>query len=89
MIVILLQLLLRQAENSGCAIVYGTTYHNTFESAHKCYIHSALLCGLQLGEFIEKTPALPSLPDGFVCDSGKTIVDGNEQRAICHMPSVH
>jgi len=74
--------------------VYGTTYHNTFESAHKCYvcdgnIHSALLqCGLQLGKFIEKTPALPSLPDGFVCDSGKTIdlgdVDGNEQRAICH-----
>ena len=35
-----------------------------------------------------KVPALPDVPDGFVCDSGNTIdfgdVDGNEQRAICH-----
>ena len=35
-----------------------------------------------------KFPALPDVPDGFVCDSGNTIdfgdVDGNEQRAICH-----
>ena len=65
-----------QAENSGCAagLLCTALPHNTFESGHKCYacdgkIHSALLCGLQLSEFI-------------LIDFGD--FDGNEQRAICH-----